>query len=326
MPYSLSSRPRGCRGFTLIELLVVIAIIAVLVALILPAVQQAREAARRTQCRNNLKQLGLALHNYEGSHRALPPGRLNYPMVFSALAQLLPNLDQSNVANLLDYNAAPMFGPPSTPMTKNEVAARTKLPVFLCPSDNGAVSGSDFGPTSYVASVGSGVGTSSSIKTGDGVMYSGSCIRFSDIRDGLTSTVCFSEQSLGNGTTPSSPAGGPAANPQLEVLELANATVTTELSCVPSGTAVWSGMRGAKWLNGHYGDTLYNHYYPPNSKQWDCGNASHNYGLTAARSRHSGGVQILLCDGSVKSVQDGIDLTLWRGLATRAGKEVIGDF
>jgi len=112
----------------------------------------------------------------------------------------------------------------------------------------------------------------------------------------------------------------------LEVLELAGTTATTDAACVPSGTAAWSGIRGTKWLNGHYGDTLYNLYDPPNSKQWDCGNASHNYGLTAARSLYSGGVSVLLCDGAVKFVADGADLTIWRGLGSRAGKEVIGEF
>src|SRR5690606_35628741 len=89
--------PRNRRGFTLIELLVVIAIIAVLIALLLPAVQQAREAARRTQCKNNLKQLALALHNYENTHRVFPPGSIGYPFVWSAQAQLLPFVEQGNL-------------------------------------------------------------------------------------------------------------------------------------------------------------------------------------------------------------------------------------
>src|SRR5690606_10397670 len=132
------------RAFTLIELLVVIAIIAILIALLLPAVQQAREAARRTQCRNNLKQIGLAIHNYESSHSVFPPGRLGYPLVFSVQAHILPYLDGANLYNLLDFDTAPSFGPPSTPITRNEVAARTFIPTYLCPSDFANVKGSDF--------------------------------------------------------------------------------------------------------------------------------------------------------------------------------------
>ncbi|MEQ9068736.1 MAG: DUF1559 domain-containing protein, partial [Gimesia chilikensis] len=97
MKLTSHSRAQDTRGFTLIELLVVIAIIAILIALLLPAVQQAREAARRSQCKNNLKQLALALHNYESAHRVFPPGSLGYPYVWSAHAQLLPFVDQGNL-------------------------------------------------------------------------------------------------------------------------------------------------------------------------------------------------------------------------------------
>jgi prepilin-type N-terminal cleavage/methylation domain-containing protein len=319
-------RARRARGFTLIELLVVIAIIAILIALLLPAVQQAREAARRAQCKNNLKQIVLAIHNYESSHRTFPPGRLNYPMVFSAQAHILPYLDGANLYNLIDFNTAPNFGAPSTPMTQNEIAARTKIPTYLCPSDFEVIPQNDFGTTNYVACAGSGVGPAASIKTGDGVMYNGSRIKFRDLTDGMSNTVCFGEQTLGKGGNPSSPSGGPPGNPTLEVLELTGGTATTDASCVAGSGGNWSGLRGAKWMNGHYGDTMYNHYYSPNSPQFDCGNASHNYGLTAARSRHVGGVHIGLCDGSVRFVSENINRATWWGLATRQGNEVLGEF
>ena len=317
--------PRAAaRGFTLIELLVVIAIIAVLISLLLPAVQQAREAARRSQCRNNLKQIGLALHNYESSHGVFPPGRVGYPKVFSVQCHILPYIDGGSLYNLVDFNTAPNFGTPASPMTTNEIAIRTVIPTYLCPSDFGRIAGSDFGPTNYAATTGSGVGAASSIKTGDGVMFNASSVRFRDVTDGLSNTACFSESTLGVGGNPSSPSG-PAAKPDLEVLELAGATATTDAACVPGG-GTWSGLRGAKWMNGHYGDTLYNHYYSPNSAQSDCGNASHNYGLTAARSRHEGGVHVLLADGSCRFVSENLNLGIWTGLATRAGSEVLSEF
>ena len=319
-------RTRRTHGFTLIELLVVIAIIAVLIALLLPAVQQAREAARRTQCKNNLKQIGLAIHNYEATHTVFPPGRLGFPMVFSVQAHILPYIDGSTLYNLIDFNTRPNFGAPSSPMTQNEIAARKQIASYLCPSDLGRVPASDFGVTNYVAVVGSGNGLSNSINTGDGVMFSRSSVRFADVTDGLSNTACFGEQTLGVGGNPSSPSGSSPAKPEGEVLELTGATPTTAAACVVGAGGNWSGLRGAKWMNGHYGDTLYNHFLPPNAKQFDCGNASHNFGLTAARSRHVGGVHVALCDGSVRFVSENVAIQIWQGIATRQGGEVTGEY
>lgn len=335
------------RAFTLIELLVVIAIIAILIALLLPAVQQAREAARRMQCRNNLKQFGLAIHNYESSHGSFPPGRVGYPMVFSTHAAILPYLDNANVYNKVDFNTAPgsFPEPPVQPYSANTVAAMTLIPTYICPSDFGNFAGNSYAPTSYVVCTGSGDdATSRYIRKGNGVMMDvklNGVVKFRDVLDGLTNTVAVSEQILGMGynggsgsaTTPSIPATTNPVKPEQQVLNLTAAqndsitgTDPSPTNCVVGATGFWSGIRGARWMNGHFGDTLYNHGLTPNSKQFDCGNLSHNAGLTAARSRHVGGVTVLLCDGSARFVSDSIDVATWRGLATRAGSELLEEF
>jgi prepilin-type N-terminal cleavage/methylation domain-containing protein/prepilin-type processing-associated H-X9-DG protein len=312
-------RRANLRGFTLIELLVVIAIIAILVALLLPAVQQAREAARRAQCRNNLKQIGLALHNYESSHRVFPPGTLGFPKVFSAHAHLLPYMDQANLRNLIDFDVPPLdFGIPG--WQANEQAAKTTIPVYRCPSDGEHVPGSDFGTINYPACVGSGLVNDGSSSRADGVVFTQSSIGFGDLTDGTSNTVCFGETVLGSGADPAT-----GSDPFREVIELSGGTPTTPIACIP-GSGGWSGLRGAKWINGHYADTLYNHFYPPNVAAPDCHNQWHNHALTAARSMHSGGVHVLLCDGSVQFVGETVNLNIWRAVSTRAGGEVVGEF
>jgi prepilin-type N-terminal cleavage/methylation domain-containing protein len=173
------------RGFTLIELLVVISIIATLIAILLPAVQQAREAARRTQCRNDLKQIGLALHNYDSSFNVFPPGVLGQHQ-HTWIAHTLPYMDQAPLYHL--YNFEVGFHD-----ALNRQAVGTRLVTFLCPSIPQPVTNSPYAPTNFVGNAGSMPGSD------DGLFYPDSLLTFRDIADGTSSTIQISEAGLGIG-------------------------------------------------------------------------------------------------------------------------------
>jgi len=307
-------------AFTLIELLVVIAIVGTLVAILLPAVQAAREAARRSQCGNNLRQLGVTMQNHHAALKVFPKGRGNpFPLVFSVHSYLLPYMEEQQLQDLIDYDSPPLtFG--SFSGAANAKAAETPISLFLCPSDRGEVPGLNFGPSNYVANTGTGTVQYGHLQTGgNGVFYDGSKIAFRQITDGSTHTAAFSESILGDNAPTS---GTVPLRSDLAVIELAGGSDTTPTAC-GAGVGTWSVVRGAKWINGHYGDTLYNHYYQPNAEQWDCGNGFHNKALVSARSMHPGGVQVMFCDGHVAFVGNDVQLDVWRAYATRAGNETV---
>src|SRR5262245_9169048 len=207
-------------AFTLIELLVVMAIIAILIGLLLPAVQKVREAANRMKCANNLKQLGLAVHNYESATGELPAGWLgnsglpaytlfpDYYFSWSALAQLNPYLEQTNIYNMMDL-LQPIYMPPAFSVTAaNQFAVQQVVKLFLCPSDkqqpvSKAYGEPVIGPTNYAACLGSGTTNGgapfgSPLNT-DGMFQGVKKLRFADVSDGMSNTACMSESILGDG-------------------------------------------------------------------------------------------------------------------------------
>ncbi|MFM9067837.1 MAG: DUF1559 domain-containing protein [Planctomycetota bacterium] len=250
---------RRVRGFTLVELLVVIAIIGILVALLLPAVQAAREAARRTQCTNNLRQWSLSLHNYHDSFRAFPmTNAQNYlPNVqgFSPQARLLPFIEQQNLQNALDFSQ-PAFTGPFNALVPNPLFAAwfaTPISVALCPSDpapvlNVGAGGTMYSGINYMVSYGSGTGANYDLRwPTDGVVYENSGVRFGDILDGTSNTVFMSETVRSVGADFTLPAGQLPRFPYQATLN-GSAGVDAGLKPVQGLAA-----SGGGWVNGPSG-------------------------------------------------------------------------
>ena len=309
------------RAFTLIELLVVIAIIAVLIALLLPAVQQAREAARRSQCKYGLKQLGLAIHNYHDVFNCIPIADVNGAVTpISAHARLLPYLDQSPLFSQVDFNVAYNH-------VNNTVAVMTQVAVFRCPSNVDVLPGTLGGRNNYYWNAGNGVVMYDSGLTGqpaaNGVIYHTRLFRFSDVVDGLSNTAAMAEKLTGDGSngisSPRTDTFRPGTYPNTadEALQQCKATNTGDL------TKQGYSNVGAPWLQQYHSTNQYNHVLPPNglSCMYPPGRIS-----TTANSNHTGGVHILLCDGAVRFVSDNLDLGTWRKLGSINGGETVGEF
>ena len=332
------------RGFTIVELLVGVAILATLLGLLLPAVQTARESARRTSCGNNLRQIGLAAAGHEAARGRFPIGsesrqwdaRPDFPHQFfrwSALAHLAPYYEEERLLRGLDLSVPLYVGlAPSDVAPQNKPVVKLTVPLFLCPSDRSLPVSDLFGPTNYAGCTGTGREAGreagSPFET-SGIFGVNSRTRPRDVRDGLSATVAFSESILG---------GGPKATTSRDGIEPATAygfTFTTPLTDAACGRPFYynfTDLRGFSWANGEYRTTLYNHAAPPNAAAFDCLSALMNtpdkarmyagYGWRSARSRHAGGVTVAMADGAVRFVADAIDPAVWEAVATIAGGEV----
>ncbi|QDT96944.1 DUF1559 domain-containing protein [Gimesia aquarii] len=317
------------RGFTLIELLVVIAIIAILIALLLPAVQMAREAARRTQCKNNLKQLGLALHNYYDAHSRLPLMASSSLYNYSPSAQLLPYIDQGNLHNLIDFREPLLFGLPWAPTLNPNLVdvAKQTLPIFMCPSDAGKVhytddNGTIWAGTNYMVNGGSGLNTEYCSSENDGLFWRGSSTRFRDITDGLTNTIFMAETLFGD----RGPDTTTLINPDRQMKRVSGGPpcVSTSDALNAIAASSYEGRRAGSWIRSTGYHCLVHGYFSPNSNSPDV--AHHGEVISGARSLHVGGANILLCDGSVRFLGENVDLETLRNLFSRADGKTIGEF
>ncbi|CAN5126054.1 DUF1559 domain-containing protein [soil metagenome] len=336
------------QAFTLLELLVVIAVIAVLIGLLVPAVQKVREAAARINCSNNLKQISLAILNYESTYSQFPPGLGLPPNASvsgraSVLAVILPYMEQANRYNRFDLTQDILTSP------INDFARKQDIKNYLCPSD-GSTGGIDYGSGLYGRSNYLGnIGTTADLRSMDGrrigifnynVTGSGTLstkVTIANVGDGTSNTALYSEttRSTVNGGNWPVPSGMDADN-STNIHLVPNAIFNKLTPTLPIGNGTtpacddWNFPQTTRMANRGWQYFLaipemmtYTHTVPPNYSGFDCGDYNLTMAHMAARSYHTGGVNMAFVDGSVHFLNNTIDFATYQALGTRAGNETI---
>ncbi|CAN5915539.1 DUF1559 domain-containing protein [soil metagenome] len=330
------------RGFTLIELLVVIAIIGVLIALLLPAVQAAREAARRSQCINNLKQMGIALHNYHDVNDSVPPtGAALGPQQFSLKPRILPFMEQVPLYDSINFDVGPAD-------VRNRTLERTLVNAFQCPSDdNPGTTNQDQRPASYTNNLGTHTPFNRYVISGPAYFQGrhtvAACaggtltdpiipiVRFSTVRDGLSNTVMFSEHVKGRSSmVQDGPhmiyTGGPSDRCQFH--DQPNNNFLMYQAIQSDANTFNYDFKGRLWARAQLGrGGGYFHTIPPNKKSHiftgQAVGGTQIYQLIGASSYHPGGLNVCMMDGSVRYVKETIDYPTWLAISTTKGGEVV---